>query len=215
MSTNPAQPAGTPPARRVKKRLLIPAAVLGVLAVLVLWAYVRGTWADREPRNPLSSAEGVLTQLYLAPEGRKQVRCAVILDYPPRKVWEVITDYEHFAEIFPTVSRAEVTREPDGRYHWVGTVTSPVGGYPIDIHIRHEERPGQFEASWDGPTGSVTVNRGSWTVTPMGQGRTLLVYSLEAEIAPFPNFVVRNVQLSREMEVVGAVADWLRKHDPQ
>ena len=80
---------------------------------------------------------------------------------------------------------------------------------------RAEARPGQFEASWDGPTGSVTVNRGSWTVTPMGQGRTLLVYSLEAEIAPFPNFVVRNVQLSREMEVVGAVADWLRKHDPQ
>src|SRR5262249_54447913 len=157
----------------------IPAVVLGVLAVLVLWAYVRGTWADREPRNPSSSAEGILTQLYLAPDGRKQVRCAVILDYPPKKVWEVITDYEHFPEIFPTVGRAEVAREPDGRYHWVGTVTSPVGDYPIDIHIRHEEAPDKFVASWDGPTDKVTVNRGSWTVTPAGPGRTLLVYALE------------------------------------
>src|SRR5437764_435269 len=103
MSTNPPQPSGTPPpARRVKKRLLIAAVVLGVPAVLVLWAYIRGTWADR----------------------------------------------------------------------------------------------------------------GSWTVTPAGPGRTLLVYALEAEITPFPNFVVRNVQLSREKEVIGAVADWLRKHDP-
>src|SRR5262245_17386922 len=103
--TQPAQPAPAAPAaparRRLKKRWLIPGVILGALLVLLVWAFIRGTWADTTPRDPASPADGIITQLIKTPEGHKPVRCAVLLDHPLDEVWKAVTDYEHYGEIFP------------------------------------------------------------------------------------------------------------------
>src|SRR6266487_3963951 len=111
MSTTPPA-ASPPPGRRVRKRLLVPAVAAGLLLLLLGTAVVRGTWADKVPKDPAGPEEGVVCRLYRPADGPWQVRCAVVLEDPPERVWKVVTDYEHFADIFPTLESAEVERRP-------------------------------------------------------------------------------------------------------
>jgi carbon monoxide dehydrogenase subunit G len=211
---------GTPPApphrRHLQKRILIPAALAVVLAVVLVAAFVRGTWADTAPKDPATAANGIHHQLYQAPDGRKQIRCAVILDYPVEEVWATVTDYGQYAAIFPTLESARAEDTADGGHHLTGAARSLLGTFPFDVVFHNEEEPGKkYVGSWEGGSGAVRVLRGSWTVTPAGQGQTLLVFSSEAEVAGYPNWVVRNVLLSRQPRVVAAVGEHLRqKHAP-
>jgi uncharacterized membrane protein len=221
VDTPPTPPAAQPPApapprpapaRRLRKRLLFPLILLGLAGAALLWAYVRGTWADTVPHDPKSSAEGVVCQLYRTPEGHTPVRCAAVIDRPLDDVWKVVTDYEHYGDIFPTLRSAPVAvaRDPDGRYHLSGVASSVLGDWPFDIHIRHTDSPEKKAASWDGGSGDVRLNRGSFVLTPLGADRTLLVYSLEVEIASYPNFLVRNLLLSRQPGVMKALIERLK-----
>jgi hypothetical protein len=179
---------------------------LAVLTIVAIGAIIRGTWADTNAKNPTSSAEGSLIQLYRTPDGRKVVRCARVLDYPAEAVWAVVTDYNHFGDIFPHERAVRGERDPDGRYHVTGLAHAwPYGEWPFDVHVTHQEMPQSYVASWDDPGGDLTVNRGSWTVTRLGPDRTLLVFELEMEVRPFPVFFVRNVQLDRLKAMTEAV----------
>jgi hypothetical protein len=204
------KPAASKPPRRQRRRF-VPAVLLTLLVLLLAWGALRGTWADTVPRNPASSAEGVVAQLYQTADGRKQVRLAAMLDYPLEDVWAVVTDYEHFAEIFPFVQSAQATPSPDGRFHDVkGVVSTWVGEWPFEARVRHDEYLNDCVALWDQPSGDLTVNRGSWTVLRYGAGKTLLIYTLELEVRPYPTVVVRNALLSGLKPVVGAVEKRLR-----
>lgn len=191
---------------RIKKRLLIPGVFIGVFAVLLFWVAVRGTRAEVALRNPNSANDGVLSQLVLSSDGRKEVRCAEIIAAPVERIWNVVTNYNHFAEIFPNTTAFKGEREPDGRWHLTGSVRSPVGRWPVDVHVRHEESPNRRIASWNEPHDSLKVNRGRWTVTRQGENQTLLEYNLDLEVAPFPSFVVRAVLLEQLKPVMKAVA---------
>jgi hypothetical protein len=194
---------GPEPERRFKKRITIPAALL---TLLIAWLVIRGTWADTTPRNPSSSAEGAVTQLFQGPQG-PQIRSALVIDYPIGEVWAVVTDYDRFAEIFPHVCHTTISRDGDGRYHLSGSAAeSWFGEWPFDVHIAHHETPQKCTAEWDDPYQDLRVNRGSWTLTPLGADRTLAVYTLEAEVGSFPNFIVRNALLLRVDGVPAAVA---------
>lgn len=204
MSTSP--PAAPPPSpRRVRKRWLIAGLLLGLLALLLLSVYVRGTWADTVPRNPTTPEAGIVCQLLQTPDGAKQVRCAVVLDAPPPLVWRVVTDYDHFPETFPTITSAEARPEGDGLFHLNFVLQTPIGPMPVEAQIRHVETPERSTASWDQPSGDLLVNRGSWEVTPADAGRTLLVYTLEVAVRHYPDFLVRNALLSRQPKIVDAV----------
>src|SRR4051812_19967233 len=98
---DPAKEAATRPPRRSKKWLAIPVLLLVAVLAFLGWAYVRGTSAERAPRNPTNSAEGVIAQILEPQEGIKQVRLATVVDFPLEEAWAVITDYDHFGEIFP------------------------------------------------------------------------------------------------------------------
>src|SRR5262245_48415515 len=134
----PKGPLPSPPARRWRKRVVIPCAIGLGLALFLGWAFVRGTWADNVPKDPATPADGVVCHLYQPPGGPKQVRCALVLDYPAEEVWKVVTDYERFGEIFPTLKSVEATRRPDGRCRLKGVATSWAGDRSFDILIRQE-----------------------------------------------------------------------------
>src|SRR5262245_45527610 len=122
-------PTATPPPRRPPRRYLITLVLLGILLVGAVGAVVRGSWADRSPRDPKSSADGVICRLYRPPEGVWQVRCSMVLDHPPEDVWGVITDYDHFAEIFPTLESAEHERLDGGNARLRGMARSALGSW--------------------------------------------------------------------------------------
>jgi carbon monoxide dehydrogenase subunit G len=183
---------------------------LGIIVLLIAAAAVRGTWADSAPKNPASSAEGIVTQLYSS-EGHKEVRCAMVVDRPAADVWKTVTDYEHFSEIFPLLKSSRSEREANGRCHLIGTVTSILGDYTFEVHVDHSQSPEKSMAYWDHPSGAVSVDRGNWTVIPAGPDKTLVSYSLEAEVSPYPAFLVRNVLLSGQKKVLIALDAWLKK----
>src|SRR5712671_577648 len=174
----------------MKKRIVIPAVFIGVVMALLLWETVRGNWTDPQARNPSSAADGVVTQLIRTPEGRKQIRAAVIVSAPPERVWKVVTDYNHFSDVFPNLATSKGVR---------------------DLHVRHEESAPRFVASWDEPHGAWKINRGSWVVTPHGASETLLEYNLELRVSPFPDFVVRAVLLDQLKPVMGTVASRVQR----
>ena len=207
MTAGPSNPSEHP---HVKKRHLFPIIFLCLLVLVLIAAAVRGTWADASPNNPASAADGIATQLYNA-DGHKMVRCAMIVDRSPEEVWKVVTDYDHFTQIFPLLVSSKSEQETGGRCHLIATVSSILGNYTFDIHVNHTQSPEKMVASWDEPNGAITVNRGNWTVTPAGGGKTLVAYSLETEVSPYPTFMVRNVLLSGQKKVLIALDEWLKK----
>lgn len=205
------QPAERGPRGRARRWLIVALALffVGVAAGV----YVRGTWADPAVRNPGSSAEGAVCQLYRTAGGAKVVRCARVLDHPPREVWQAITDYEKFPQIFGArhwqMEVSKVSPMAQGRRRMTGQVRSIVGTFPVDVVIRHSRSKTGGTASWDAPSGKITANRGHWQVTPLEGGKTLLVYELEIQLEGYPRFLVNNVLLSQMPNAVQAVADWL------
>src|SRR5262245_57605221 len=111
-TTQTAQPHSP---RHLTKRQALVVIVLALMVFLVLGLVVRGTWADKRPEVPMSSADGIRTQLLQTADGRKHVRVATVVDFPMEEVWKVVTDYEHFPEIFPYVKSCQSTLAPDGR----------------------------------------------------------------------------------------------------
>jgi uncharacterized membrane protein len=145
--------------------------------------------------------------LYRPPEGEAQVRCAVVLDRPLETVWAVVTDYDHYADIFPTLTEAEGKSGADGGELRGSARAWPLGSWPVEIRFRHDVTPDRRVASWDSPGGDLVVNRGSWTLTRLPNGRTLLVYALTVRSASFPRVVINNVLLDRNPQAVAAARD--------
>jgi uncharacterized protein YndB with AHSA1/START domain len=199
-----------PPPDRLKKRFVIPLAFIVAIVALMVWAMIRGNRTVAQPSTPASLAEGIVTELLQTPEGGKQIHVAMIIAASPQGVWKVVTDYDHFSEIFPNVITSKGTLDPDGRWHLTGEVRSIAGSWPMDIHVRHEESAAKFVASWDEPYEKLKVDRGGWVVTPHGNGQTLLEYNLELKVSPYPDFVVRTILLDQLKPVVQAVANRAR-----
>jgi ribosome-associated toxin RatA of RatAB toxin-antitoxin module len=216
MSTSAAASGSATPARppRRARRASIPGLLLLLVLGAVGYVWVRGTWADSTPADPKSVADGPVCHVYQPAGEHKRVRCAVLLPYPMQKVWSVVTDYEHYADILPYL--ADVQVEPKegekGVWHMTGKAKSALPGYwdfAIDIH--QEEGTERRVAWWDNPSGEVTLNKGRWELTPDGPDRTLLVLSLEAEVHNYPTFFLRNYFLHRLKRVVQAVEQQLQK----
>jgi hypothetical protein len=173
--------------------------------------FVRGTWADNEPRNPASVAEGPVSQLYQPAGQSKRVRCAILLDSPPDRVWDAVTDYGHYGAFLPYIHDVTGERAADGG-RVSGQARSVLGGsWPFTINVHEKKTEGGRVASWDETgSGEVRVNRGSWEVIPAANGQTLLVLSLEGEVHNYPAFILRNTFLHRLKEVLRRVEQHLQ-----
>jgi carbon monoxide dehydrogenase subunit G len=204
----PASPPSSP--RRVRKRVLVPCLLLALLLVLTAWCWLYGSWADDEPRNPAHSGEGSRCQLLRTADGHIEVRCARVFDRPPEEVWRVVTDYDHFAEIFPHVLSSRAEQEGPDLYAVSGVVATPVGNWTFATRVRHKESADEYLASWDEPGGDLRTARGYWKLTRLDSGRTLLAYAQEIEVRSCPAFLLRallRVQLPSVVEAVGKRLD--------
>jgi hypothetical protein len=201
------------PARRRRRRWVMIGAALVTTLLIALPAvglYVRGTRAG-EPVDPTTIEQGARCGLVRRGEA-VPVRCAMIVDAPPDRVWAIIADYRRFADLFKSRTwRLEFERvEPEGAdgFHVVGAVRSVLGTWPIDVQMRHAQRDGVRTASWDASDGW-DVNRGGWSVGPAAGGRTLLAYELEVRTRRSPRFLINDVlldQLPHMLRTVGRAA---------
>jgi ribosome-associated toxin RatA of RatAB toxin-antitoxin module len=210
-------PAGSPaaPRRRRRRWLIIPLVLFILLIALTAWTYVRGTWADTQPRHP-EAINRPVCQLYRDPDGKTWVRAVVLLRHPTSAVWAVVTDYAHYDQFLPYLDNIQVTPMKDGA-HMKGDARSVVAGYwPFTLDV-HETRDGEVQhAEWDAEPGEqVLVNRGGWTVRETTPDETLLELRLEAEVKGYPTFILRNMFLHRLPLVLDAVEQRLKKETKQ
>ena len=205
------QPVQQAPPRRIRKRALVPIIVLAVVAVLAVVLYVRGTYPAGEVRNPASSAEGTVTQLVRDADGNLVVRCAIVVDAPPKDVWAVVTDFDRQATFLPYLRAMSGEPAGEGRWHVRGVAHSGLWGewpFESDVVLHEQPEKGEYRSSWSEENrGLLAVNRGSWQLSPAGTSGTLVVYSLQVELAGYPSFLVRNIIMDRLHLVVAAARD--------
>lgn len=204
----PAQVGAPPIARWVS----LGAAALGLLLLVAL--YWRGTSTHPTPLAPTDAAQGVQRQLFAAPDGPR-VQAAVVLERPLDDVWQVVTDYPHFGEIFsPPLWTLEVERADwtdERRCHLTGQARSRLWAVPIDVTIDHERAAdGSRTASWDDSSGD-RVNRGRWLLRPLGPERTRVVYEAQVRVGSYPAFLIDDLLLTEVGYVLTGVRDRLAR----
>ena len=214
MSTSPApQPTATAEPKRVKKRIYIPTILLVLLLVVGVGFYVRGTWADTVAKDPDGPDAGTVTQLLQKQNGNVEVRCAVVVDAPPKDVWAVVTDYAKHPDFLPYVKSLKADVQPDGQTLIDGVAHSRIwGSWPFQSMTTHLENPkeGAYSALWsEEDKGEFKVSRGGWSLTPIDKNlkQTLLVFNIQVELKSSPNFLVRNIIMDRLHTILKAVRD--------
>lgn len=211
MSISPAPPQSSQ-APRVRKRIYIPLILLVLLLAVAVVFYVRGTWADKEERNPSGPASGTLTQLLEQPDGNVVVRCALVVDAPPKDVWATINDYSSHKDFLPYVTKLEATRQAEGVFIDGIAYSRLWQEWPFQCLVIQKENPtkGVYSALWsEEDKGEFKVNRGGWTIRPFDKSakQTLLTFTLQIEMEKYPNFLVRNIIMDRLFSVVKAMGD--------
>jgi coenzyme Q-binding protein COQ10 len=116
---------------------------------------------------------------------------SIIINAPPEKVFDVITDYSRYAEFLPEVKKVSVSerRENEVKVHYEVTVVKTIR-YTI---LAREERPRKM--SWSFVDGEMMRdNKGSWVLEPEGEGRTRATYTVEMALGPLvPKAIVNGL----------------------
>ena len=85
---------------------------------------------------------------------------------------------------------------------------TPLGTISLDFIITHEEIPsGGYLAWWDAPTDELPINEGTIRITPMGPEETLFVYTVRKQYRQYPSFLVNNMLLNHQPDLVATLAE--------
>jgi Polyketide cyclase / dehydrase and lipid transport len=125
-------------------------------------------------------------------------RALAVIDAPSTEVWPIARDCEHFSKFLPetkTSRRSEVNGE---------TICFDELQLPFPLTnlwaetktVAREEPAGHFHRDWSFVKGTYKRNRGSWTVVPWGENKSVVVYSVDSDPAMLvPDFIIRGAQV--------------------
>ena len=183
-------------------------AVSAVCLFLFGFYYWRGSWPADNPTDPKSVSDGVRCQLLRSHKDRKEIRTAVIIPVPVETAWRILSNYEEWERLFKTVRRKQITEQVgENQHHVVSDVTTPMGTLSLDFIVTHENLPGGgYRASWDAPTPELPVNEGDMRITPFSPNETLFVYTVRKEYRRYPSFLVNNMLLNHQPDLVATLA---------
>ncbi|RKH41168.1 type II toxin-antitoxin system RatA family toxin [Corallococcus sicarius] len=100
----------------------------------------------------------------------------ITINAPIEKVFDVITDYDRYAEFLSEVRKVSTSQRQGNtvQVHYEVDVVKTIR-YTIKVT---EERPKRM--SWTFVNGEVMKdNKGSWTLEPEGEGKTRATYNVE------------------------------------
>lgn len=181
-----------------------------LMACLALFAayYARGAWTAKLAMDPASTEDGVICQLVRNPDGEEVIRTAVVIPVPIDAAWQILSDYGEWERLFKTIRRKQVA-EPIGenQHHVVSDVTTPLGTLSLDFVVTHEQSAdGGYLAWWDAPTEELPINKGTIRITPRGDAETLFVYTVHKQYRKYPSFLVNNMLLRHQPDLVRTLA---------
>ena len=113
----------------------------------------------------------------------------IVIDAPIEKVFQVISDYDRYAEFLPEVKRIHTSdrKGNEVKVHYEIEVMKT-----IKYTLKMQEQ-GPNRVDWSFVEGEVMKdNHGSWTLEPAGEGKTRATYSIEMKLgALVPNSIVK------------------------
>ncbi|MEA2694028.1 MAG: hypothetical protein QOJ16_3415 [Acidobacteriota bacterium] len=145
------------------------------------------------------AAGEVLVELVPNPGGGPDEGVAVgVVDAPPERVFAALTDFAHYQEWVPFVSRSDARPQPDGSVLSAQSLRLPalVGNRSYKIRAVAEIEAGKagpvLRTRWTYVPGSGNVvdTRGAWTVTGFGAGRSLATCHLFTDPGSVPHWAM-------------------------
>jgi len=131
----------------------------------------------------------------------KYVSAGVLINAPPEKVWDIITDYERYPEFVPDCEKAEV--EPGDAENTVHTkftvaVKFSILKFRVWYTLRQVHQKSRWRIDWNLKEGELAQNVGAWELIPLEEGKlTAAFYSLYSDLRS-----------------VGFLVKWLFKEQP-
>lgn len=140
-----------------------------------------------------------------------------IVDAPPDKVWDVLSQAERYPAFMPRIKKAE-DLDIDGDRRKTRTVLEmpfPLPNLTATTRVTHTVVPGErWRRAWTLDSGDYVRNEGSWELTPFGDGaaRTLTRYEVLVEPRmPIPKRLQASLQERALPGLVEAIRGEVRK----
>ena len=133
-----------------------------------------------------------------------QASKSIVIDVPPEKFFEVVTDYEKYAEFLPEVKKVKV-EAGQGAIKEV-TYTVDIKAKVINYTLKHTaDRPARM--TWTMIKGEMMKgNDGSWTLKPAANGGTEATYSIDLKLSALvPGFIEK---VLAEQQLPGLLANF-------
>lgn len=112
----------------------------------------------------------------------------VVIDEPPRAVWDVVVDYENYPKFFPEFKSCQVI-DRDGTAQIVEFSADYGKLVTYTLRIEHDEA--KLKTRWSYVGGDLKDSTGGWEFQDAGGGKTRVLYDVDAAIGFFvPKFVV-------------------------
>lgn len=139
----------------------------------------------------------VIVALSSLPEGVTGVEGQIYIAAPPKKVWEVLTDYNNHKNFVPNITDSGIISENGIEKVMFEKGKSKMFIFQKEVYIKMKVWGENFtRLFFQQITGDFKVYQGEWTLVdyPEGAG-TFLTYKAEVKPDFFaPRFAVRNVQ---------------------
>ena len=114
------------------------------------------------------------------------VQQSIVIDAPPRAVYDTVVDYESYPKFFPEFSKV-VIEDRDGTAQVVEFTCDYGKVVSYTLRIDHDEK--NLKTSWTYVGGDLKDSTGSWTFVAEGNG-TRVQYSVNAVVGFFvPKFI--------------------------
>ena len=181
---------------------------VGVVAVYLCFLFVAFARADEplpypnltpEQEAKLSKGEPVLREEQFTDDKGHRVGRGVVyivIDAPPEKIWDVILDYDHYAEFYPNVHKAEITKK-EGNHIYVYFVLNALGVLKIKYNIDHTFHKDENRLTWkmdQSKKNDFKESIGFWQIWPRKDGKSLVCYSVYVETGRWiPGFLQKAV----------------------
>ncbi|MFO0759426.1 MAG: SRPBCC family protein [Byssovorax sp.] len=143
-----------------------------------------------------------------------KVVARAVVDVPAKKLWQIISDCEHYKDHMPRVA-ASTELKKEGNVHTCKVTIAmpfPFSNLTAVTEAVHEEKDTSMARRWKLVSGDYKVNQGSWELKTLDDGGTLVTYSVHAEPnTAVPDFIRESAQKKAIPEMIERVTAEAKK----